>query len=1184
MADKYKEYKGINWTDVAREVQQRWDEEQTFAASMSERPDAPPYIFFEGPPSANGMPGIHHVMARAIKDLFCRYKTQQGFRVERKAGWDTHGLPVELGVEKELGITKEDIGVKLSIEEYNQACREAVMKYTDVWNQLTRDMGYWVDMDDPYITYTSKYMESVWYLLKQLYNKDLMYKGYTIQPYSPKAGTGLSSHELNMPGTYQNVKDTTVVAQFKWIPDSGALAGADSGATAGTDTTAAAGNAAGSVGAGSAGSSAASGNAAAKPNFPTDAPVYFLTWTTTPWTLPSNTALTVGPKLNYVLVDTFNPYTHQRQYVVLAEALLQANFGKGFAQVESADEMVYGGDKKEAVPFRVVQTVKGADLVGFRYEQLLPLAQPMTDPQKAFVVIPGDFVTTEDGTGIVHTAPTFGADDARVAAAAGVPPMLVADESGHGVPLVDLQGKFREGLGFLSGKYVKNEYYAQDEAPEQSVDVEIAILLKQENKAFRVEKYEHSYPHCWRTDKPVLYYPLDSWFVRTTAVKDRMIELNKTIQWKPEATGTGRFGNWLENLNDWNLSRSRFWGIPIPIWRTEDGSEALCIGSIAELKEACQKSVEAGLMDSNPFEHFVPNDFSDANYHAIDLHKHIVDSIVLVASDGRPMRREADLIDVWFDSGSMPYAQWHYPFENSERIEAETGFPADFIAEGVDQTRGWFFTLHAIATMVFDKVAYKTVVSNGLVRDKNGQKMSKSKGNAVDPFEILGKYGPDPTRWYLISASQPWDDLNFNPEGIEEVTRKFFGTLHNTYSFFALYANIDGFSYAEPDIPLADRPELDRWILSELHSTIQAVTETLDRYEPTRAARLTSDFVTENLSNWYVRLSRRRFWKGAYGPDKISAYQTLYTALFEVARMMAPIAPFYADSLYRDLNAVAQKDSQPSVHLSRFPMCQTAAIDTDLEERMNLAQRVTSLVLSLRKKERVKVRQPLAKVMIPILNSTMKSQLEAVSELVRAEVNVKEIQLLEDVSGILVKRIKPNFKVLGPRVGPKMKEISGLLAHFTTAQIGELEAAGSVTLSLQDGPFELQLDEVEIQSDDIPGWTVQSDGRVTVALDLTITNALRSEGIARELVNRIQNARKDAGLEVTDRIRLVMERNEAVIDAVEANRDYLCAETLAESLEWSDHLVGGPAEVVAAGEKYQAEFDEIIVTFSLHKV
>jgi len=1177
MADKYTEYKGINWTDVAREVQQQWDAEKTFEQSVAGRPDAPPFIFFEGPPSANGMPGIHHVMARAIKDLFCRYKTQQGFRVERKAGWDTHGLPVELGVEKELGITKEDIGVKLTIEEYNDACRKAVMKYTDVWNNLTRDMGYWVNMEDPYITYEPKYMESVWYLLKRLFDKDLMYKGYTIQPYSPKAGTGLSSHELNMPGTYQNVKDTTVVAQFKWIPGDGvrvdALSGAAGASKAGSGTVS---GDAGAVSGLAVSSAVSEASTSSKLSFPTDAPVYFLAWTTTPWTLPSNTALTVGPKLDYVLVDTFNPYTFERQYVILASARLQANFGSGFEQVDEASQMVYSGGKKEKIPYRVLHTVKGADLVGFRYEQLLPVAQPMTNPERAFVVIPGDFVTTEDGTGIVHTAPTFGADDARVAAAAGVPPMLVADESGHGVPLVDLQGRFRAGLGFLSGKYVKNEYYAAGEEPEQSVDVEIAIQLKQENKAFRVEKYEHSYPHCWRTDKPVLYYPLDSWFVRTTAVKERMIELNKTIQWKPEATGTGRFGNWLENLNDWNLSRSRFWGIPIPIWRTEDGSESLCIGSVAELKAACQASVEAGLMDANPLANFKEDDFSEANYSTVDLHKHVVDAMVLVSKNGLPMYREADLIDVWFDSGSMPYAQWHYPFENQDRIDAHTGFPADFIAEGVDQTRGWFFTLHAIATMAFDQVAYKTVVSNGLVRDKNGFKMSKSKGNAVDPFEILGKYGPDPTRWYLISTSQPWDDLNFNPEGIEEVTRKFFGTLHNTYSFFTLYANIDGFTYAEPEIPIAERPELDRWILSELHSTIAQVTETLDRYEPTKAARLISEFVTENLSNWFVRLSRRRFWKGSYGPDKISAYQTLYTALYEVARMMAPIAPFYADRLYRDLNAVTHRDSATSVHLSGFPVSQTPCIDADLEERMNLAQRVTSLVLSLRKKERVKVRQPLAKVMIPILNTTMKQQLERVADLIQAEVNVKSIDLLEDVSDILVKRIKPNFKALGPRVGPRMKQIGAALSAFTQTDIAQFEAEERMEIQLEDGSFELTLADVEIQSEDIPGWTVQSDGRVTVALDLTLSPELLQEGIARELVNRIQNARKDAGLEVTDRITLTFKREEAIERAVEANREYICTETLADSLQWSDNLEDS--------NSVKAEFDEIIATFSLHKV
>lgn len=1116
MSKKYPEYKGLNLPEMAKEVMQKWETNHIFDKSISTREGNKPFVFFEGPPSANGLPGIHHVMARSIKDIFCRYKTLQGFQVKRKAGWDTHGLPVELGVEKELGITKEDIGTKITVEEYNKACREAVMRYTDIWNDLTRDMGYWVDMDNPYITYEPKYMESVWWLLGQLYEKGLIYKGYTIQPYSPKAGTGLSSHELNQPGCYQNVKDTTVVAQFR-IADS-KLQIADWHLT----------------------------------NLQSD--LYFLAWTTTPWTLPSNTALAVGPKIEYVLVQSYNQYTHAPIHVILAKNLVNYQFSKGYQAVESAEELANytAGDK--VIPYFIAGECLGADLVGINYEQLLPYALPHENADQAFRVIPGDFVTTEDGTGIVHIAPTFGADDAKVAKEAGVPPMLVLDDKGNAVPLVDLQGRFRPELGEFAGMYVKNEYYNAGEEPEKSADVQIAIKLKEENKAFKVEKYEHSYPHCWRTDKPVLYYPLDSWFIKSTDKKDRMIELNKTINWKPESTGTGRFGNWLENLNDWNLSRSRYWGIPIPIWSTAEGDERICISSVEQLKTECEKAVAAGVMDTNPLADFVVGDMSEANYAKIDLHKNYVDQITLVSPSGKPMKREVDLIDVWFDSGAMPYAQWHYPFENKELIDNRAGYPADFIAEGVDQTRGWFFTLHAIATMVFDSVAYKNVVSNGLVLDKNGQKMSKRLGNAVDPFKTLPKYGPDATRWYMITNAQPWDNLKFDEDGIVEVQRKFFGTLYNTYNFFALYANIDGFTYSEADIEPAKRPEIDRWILSKLNSLIKEVEASYEQFEPTRAGRLIQDFVNDQLSNWYVRLCRRRFWKGEYSTDKISAYQTLYTCLETVTILSSPIAPFFMDQLFCDLNQVSGKHDAESVHLAYFPKASEHLIDLNLEGQMDIAQRVSSLVLSLRKKEKIKVRQPLQKIMVPILDPTFKSRIQHVKELILAEVNVKEMELLEDTAGVLVKKIKPNFKTIGPKYGKQMKAIAALVGGWDQQAIAEVESNGGWRGNLDGEVIELTLEDFDIQAEDIPGWMVASEGGLTVALDITINDTLRNEGIARELINRIQNFRKESGLDVTDKIKLTIASTADIQQAIEANKSYICEEVLATEVAFGSGL------------------------------
>jgi isoleucyl-tRNA synthetase len=1120
MKAKFPEYKGLDLPKVGEEILNYWQENNIFEKSVTSRENAKPFVFFEGPPSANGLPGVHHVLARAIKDIFPRYKTMKGYQVKRKAGWDTHGLPIELGVEKELGITKEDIGQKISVEDYNAACRKAVMRYTGIWNDLTQKMGYWVDMEDPYITYEPKYMESVWWLLKQIYNKKLIYKGYTIQPYSPKAGTGLSSHELNQPGTYQDVTDTTVVAQFKAIEST-------------------------------------------LPDFlQNEGTVYFIAWTTTPWTLPSNTALTVGPKIEYVLVDTFNQYTFEPTKVILAKKLVGKQFGgKNNMEVESSDELssYNSGDKK--IPFYVIKEFIGKDLVDIKYEQILDYCLPNDNPQDAFRVIAGDFVTTEDGTGIVHTAPTFGADDAIVAkqATPEIPPMLVKDENDNLVPLVNLQGKFRLEMGEFAGKYVKNEYYKDGEAPEKSIDVELAIKLKIENKAFKVEKYKHSYPNCWRTDKPILYYPLDSWFIKVTDVKDRMHELNKTINWKPESTGTGRFGNWLANANDWNLSRSRYWGIPLPIWRTEDGKEEICVGSVQELKQEMAKAVEAGVLAKDIFEDFEVGNMSEENYAKIDLHKNIVDEIVLVSETGQPMKRENDLIDVWFDSGSMPYAQWHYPFENKQKIDKNESFPADFIAEGVDQTRGWFYTLHAISTMVFDSVAYKNVVSNGLVLDKNGHKMSKRLGNATDPFTTLSTYGADATRWYMIANANPWDNLKFDLEGIEEVKRKFFGTLYNTYSFFTLYTNIDGFSYEEADIPLEKRPEIDRWILSELHTLINKVDKFYAEYEPTRAARAISDFTQDYLSNWYVRLSRRRFWKGDYQTDKISAYQTLYTCMNTIAKLGAPIAPFFMDRLYQDLNSVTGKETSESIHLSDFPKYDASFVDKSLERKMENAQIISSLVLSLRAKEKIKVRQPLQKIMIPVDSEQQKEEILAVANLIKHEVNIKEIQILEDASDILIKQIKPNFKTLGPKFGKDMRFIAAEVQNFNQEDINKIEKDKNILLDINGKNITLELADVEISSKDIEGWLVANEGSLTVALDVTITEDLRKEGVARELVNRIQNARKDTGLEVTDKIKLTVLNFENLQQSISENREYIMSETLTKELVFVDELKDGTA-------------------------
>ena len=1143
MSKKFAELSQLNLSQVNKEVLAKWDENDVFSKSMTEREGCPSFVFYEGPPSANGMPGIHHVMARTIKDTFCRYKTMKGFQVKRKAGWDTHGLPVELGVEKALGITKEDIGKTISVAEYNAACRKDVMKFTKEWTDLTHKMGYWVDLDDPYITYDNRYIETLWWLLKQLYNKGLLYKGYTIQPYSPAAGTGLSSHELNQPGCYRDVKDTTVIGQFKMKNP--------------------------------------------KPEMAEWGTPYFIAWTTTPWTLPSNVALCVGPKIDYVAVQTYNSYSGEKMTVVLAKPLLNMHFNPKAADLALEDYKP--GDK--LVPFKVVGEYKGTDLVGMEYEQLLPWVKPVSVDEngqwkdasaQAFRVIPGDYVTTEDGTGIVHIAPTFGADDAFVAKAAGIPSLFMINKKGETRPMVDLTGKFylmeeldetfldtcvnKELYKDYEGRWVKNAYDPQftvdgkydEKAAQQaeSLDVFICINMKGENKAFKIEKHVHNYPHCWRTDKPVLYYPLDSWFIRSTAAKERMMELNKTINWKPESTGTGRFGKWLENLNDWNLSRSRYWGTPLPIWRSEEGEE-LCIGSVEELYNEIEKSIAAGYMTTNPYKEmgFEPGVYNKENYDKIDLHRPYVDDITLVSASGKPMKRELDLIDVWFDSGAMPYAQLHYPFENKEIVDNRSYYPADFIAEGVDQTRGWFFTLHAIATMVFDSVSYKNVISNGLVLDKNGNKMSKRLGNAVDPFGAIEQYGSDPLRWYMITNASPWDNLKFDVEGVMEVTRKFFGTLHNTYKFFAPYANLDGFTYAEAEVPVAERPEIDRWILSELNSLIKNVDACYADYEPTKAGRLINDFVNDNLSNWYVRLCRKRFWGTGYTQDKLAAYQTLYVCLETVAKLMAPISPFYADQLYMNLVSTTGRDNVVSVHLAKFPECDESIIDKELENRMQMAQKVSSMGLALRKKINIIVKQPLQKLMIPV-DAVTKERLEAVKSLIMNEVNIKEIDFVEGASDILVKKVKCNFKIMGKKFGPLMKQVAAAVTTMSQEQIAELETNGKLTLDLNGTPAEIEAGEVEIFSEDIPGWVVANEGTLTVALDTVVTDELRREGIARELVSKIQNIRKSSGFEITDKINITLSKNAQTDDAINEYNTYICNQVLANSLQLADNVEG----------------------------
>ena len=1124
MGKKFAEYSQFDLSKVNAEVLKKWDENQVFAKSMTEREGCPSFVFYEGPPSANGMPGIHHVMARSIKDIFCRYKTMKGFLVKRKAGWDTHGLPVELGVEKAMGITKEDIGKTISVADYNAACRKDVMKFTKEWEDLTHKMGYWVDMTDPYITYDNRYIETLWWLLKQLYTKGYLYKGYTIQPYSPAAGTGLSSHELNQPGCYRDVKDVTCVAQFKMKNP--------------------------------------------KPEMAEWGTPYFIAWTTTPWTLPSNTALCVGPKIDYVAVQSYNGYTGEKITVVLAKALLYTHFNKKAEDIALEDYKP--GDK--LIPFKIVGEYKGPELVGMEYEQLIPWVNP---GEGAFRVISGDYVTTEDGTGIVHIAPTFGADDAQVAKAAGVPPLQLINKKGELRPMVDLTGKFykldeldenfvKERVNVdlykeYAGRFVKNAYDPNLTDQDESLDVSLCMMMKANNQAFKIEKHVHNYPHCWRTDKPVLYYPLDSWFIRSTACKDRMIDLNKTINWKPESTGTGRFGKWLENLNDWNLSRSRYWGTPLPIWRTEDNSEEICIGSVEELYNEIEKSVAAGFMKSNPYKDkgFVPGEYNGENYDKIDLHRPYVDDIILVSKDGKPMKREADLIDVWFDSGAMPYAQIHYPFENKELLDSHQVYPADFIAEGVDQTRGWFFTLHAIASMVFDTISYKAVISNGLVLDKNGNKMSKRLGNGVDPFSTIEKYGSDPLRWYMITNSSPWDNLKFDVDGIEEVRRKFFGTLYNTYSFFSLYANVDGFEYKEADVPMAERPEIDRWILSVLNTLVKEVDTCYSEYEPTKAGRLISDFVNDNLSNWYVRLNRKRFWGGEFTQDKLSAYQTLYTCLETVAKLMSPIAPFYADKLYMDLVTATGRDNVVSVHLAKFPEYKEEMIDKELEVRMQMAQDVTSMVLALRRKVNIKVRQPLQCIMIPVVDEEQRAHIEAVKALIMSEVNVKDIKFVDGAAGVLVKKVKCDFKKMGPKFGKQMKAVAAAVAEMSQEAIAELEKNGSYTLQLDGTDVLVEATDVEIFSEDIPGWLVANEGKLTVALDVTVTEELRREGIARELVNRIQNIRKSSGLEITDKIKITLSKNQQTDDAVNEYKDYICNQVLGTSLTLTDEVENG---------------------------
>jgi len=1144
MSEKFRTYPQLDLSQVNKDILARWDKNDTFHKSITTREGKPTFVFYEGPPSANGMPGIHHVMARAIKDIFCRYKTMQGFLVKRKAGWDTHGLPVELAVEKALGITKEDIGKKITVKKYNDTCRKEVLKYTDMWEDLTHKMGYWVNMDDPYITYDNRYIETLWHLLKQLFEKDLLYKGYTIQPYSPAAGTGLSTHELNQPGCYKDVKDTTCVAQFKVIREE-------------------------------------------KSEFlfkDTETNVYFIAWTTTPWTLPSNTALAVGPKINYVRVRTFNQYTGEPITVVLAKDLFNAHFDKKAEELNLEDYKV--GDKK--VPYKLLDEFTGIDLAGTNYEQLIDWVKPEGN---AFKVITGDFVTIEDGTGIVHIAPTFGADDDRIAKQNDISPLVLYDKEDKMQPMVDKRGRLfpiedldpefvaknvnQETYKPFASRYVKNEYDESLTKDDATLDVDISVMLKKENKAFKIEKHVHNYPHCWRTDKPVLYYPLDSWFIKTTAIKERMMELNKTIQWKPESTGTGRFGKWLENLQDWNLSRSRYWGTPLPIWVSEDKTEIKCIGSVEELFSEIDKSIKAGVMTENPYAKFVVGDNSKENYEKIDLHRPYVDGIYLVSDSGKKMVRELDLIDVWFDSGAMPYAQLHYPFENKEGFDQV--YPADFIAEGVDQTRGWFFTLHAIATMLFDSVAFKNIISNGLVLDKTGAKMSKRLGNAVDPFETIEKYGSDPLRWYMITNAQPWDNLKFDANGIDEVKRKFFGTLYNTYSFFALYANVDGFKFAEEEIPVNERPEIDRWIISLLNSLVKEVESNYENYEPTRAGRAIQEFVSENLSNWYVRLNRKRYWGGEYSKDKIAAYQTLYTCLETIARLMAPISPFFADQLFTDLNAISEKDLTESVHIADFPKCNESYIDSSLEEQMNIAQRVSSMILALRRKVSIKVRQPLSKIMIPILDKSLQGKFEAVRNLVLGEVNVKNVEYITDTTGVLVKKIKPNFKTLGPKYGKLMKQISQAVAKLNQEDIVALERNETFELNVDTEKINLTLEDVEITSEDIPGLLVANDGKLTVALDINVSEELREEGIAREFINRIQNIRKDSNFNVTDKIEILIQKHDLINSAIEKHKDYIGAQTLAKTINLVDKFEQNSVHLVEIDEdiKTNIKIDKI---------
>jgi len=1154
MKNRFAEYDSFDLSEINREVLKKWQEGDLFHKSLSIRTGAPDFVFYEGPPSANGMPGIHHVIARTIKDIFCRYKTMKGFRVDRKAGWDTHGLPVELGVEKELGITKEDIGRKVSVAEYNAACRKNVMTYTKEWEDLTQQMGYWVDMEHPYITYDNRYIETLWYLLKALYEKGLLYKGYTIQPYSPAAGTGLSSHELNQPGCYRDVKDTTVTAQFRAVKPEQLANDFQRSVFAGSDA-------------------------------PSD--VYFLAWTTTPWTLSSNTALCVGADIDYVAVRSFNPYTGAPNTYILAEARLAAYFNPKAADMPLS--AYKPGDK--LIPYEVIGRCKGRDLVGLSYEQLIPWFNP---GDGAFRLISDSYVTTEDGTGIVHIAPTFGADDARVGKAFGIPPLQLVDKAGNLRPAVDLKGRFyrledldetyvKERVNTAlykeyAGRYVKNDYDPALTNPNEKdpLDVDLCVMLKQQGLAFKIEKYVHNYPHCWRTDKAILYYPLDSWFIRTTACRDRMIELNNTINWKPQSTGTGRFGKWLENLQDWNLSRSRYWGTPLPIWRTEDNAEEKCIGSVSELYAEIERSVEAGFMKSNPYKDngFVPETYTAENYDRIDLHRPYVDDIVLVSPTGRPMKRETDLIDVWFDSGAMPYAQIHYPFENEEAFDARKVYPADFIAEGVDQTRGWFFTLHALGTMLFDNVAFKNVVSNGLVLDKNGNKMSKRLGNAVDPFATIRQYGSDPLRWYMITNASPWDNLKFDPDGVEEMRRKFFGTLYNTYSFFALYANVDGFTYSEPDVPMADRPEIDRWILSLLHSLVKDVDSYLNTYDPTRAGRAIADFINDHLSNWYVRLNRRRFWGGGMTTDKLSAYQTLYTCLETVAKLMAPIAPFYADRLYGDLIAVTGRESAESVHLADFPVCDEAMIDKELEERMQIAQDISSMTLALRRKVNIKVRQPLHTLLVSAVDEHQRAAVEAVKDIILNEVNVKELKFADAGSNILVKKVKPDFKKLGPRYGKVMKALAAAIQAMTQAEIATFERDGSFTFPIDGNACTVLTDDVEIISEDIPGWLVANEGRLTIALDITVTDELRREGLARELVNRLQNLRKSSGLEITDHIRVTLAPAEEMEGVLETYGDYIRRQVLADAITSTER----------SADMTELEFDDFQLPVKIEKV